>query len=78
MLRIEKDIISFQAHKKINRLVWVMLSLAEELYDHGSNFSEDKLNEIRKVVRDEAEYAKEDLATFLADLEKTEIKLKDS
>ena len=76
MLRIEKDLISFQAHKKVNRLVWVFLTMIEELYGHGSNFSEERLNEIRKVVREEAEFAKEDLASFLVDLEKTEIKLK--
>lgn len=78
MLRVEKELVNFQLNRKMSRLVWVFLSSVEELYDHGSNFSEDKLNEIRKLVRQEAENAKEDLAAFLIDLEKTEIKLKNN
>jgi hypothetical protein len=76
MVRIEKELINFQTHKKLNRLTWVFLSLVEELYNHGSNFSEEKLEEIRKIVREETDFAKIDLESFLSDLEKTEIKLK--
>ena len=78
MLRIEKDIVSFQLSKRVNRLIWVMLSLTEELYDHGSNFSEEELERIRKIVRSEGDAAKSDLDNFLLDLEKTEIKLKNN
>jgi len=76
MLRIEKDLVGFQVHKKVNRLTWVFLSIVEELYDHGVNFSEEELNRIRKVVREESENAKIDLDKFLVDLEKTKIEQK--
>lgn len=76
MLRIEKDLVGFQVHKKVSRLTWVFLSIVEELYDHGVNFSEEELNRIRKVVREESENAKIDLDKFLVDLEKTKIEQK--
>lgn len=76
MLRIEKDIVSFQLAKRVNRLTWITLSLVEELYNDGSNFSHEELERIRKVVREEAENAKSGLDDFLIDLERTEIKLK--
>lgn len=76
MLRIEKDLVNFQLHKKVSRLTWLFLTIVEELYDHGANFSEEELERIRKVVREESEYAKIDLEKFLVDLEKTKIESK--
>ena len=76
MLQIEKDLISFKTHKGVNRLLWKVLKVIEELYDDGSNFSEDELRRIKELILEEGDSVKDELELFLRDLEKTEIKLK--
>ena len=78
MLQVEKDLVSFKLEKGINRLSWRALSLIEELYDDGSNFSEDELNRLRKTIREEGNDIKDEIANFLKELEKTNISLKNS
>lgn len=76
MLKVEKDLVSFKTEKGINRLIWKTLSVIEQLYDDGSNFSESELNRIRSEILNEGSDIKIELENFLKELEKTIIQVK--
>jgi len=76
MLKVEKDLVSFKTEKGINRLIWKTLSIVEQLYDDGSNFSKDELDRIRSEILSEGSDIKIELENFLKELEKTIIQVK--